>query len=154
MDSRVALAFKSAFLLALVFASACSRKVAFRVGEPNEGIVIVAAEAVDRFHTGLNEERYQEACQNTEIGAFPGVTDLRCAEFLAYLHKKLGEAMSTKRVQLPTIEVLPHGAAVRMEIKYETHYDRAVAQERFNWRVDGPKVTLISYTVKADALSH
>lgn len=130
-----------------------THRAAVRVGEPNEPVVVRAAEAVDRFHAGVNEERYQEVCLTAEPGAFAGVTELPCANFLAYLRQKLGTAMVAKRVQSPIVENVPSGAKVHVSLSYETGYQNGTAREHFEWRINGPQVSLTSYKVDADALS-
>ena len=145
---------KFTFLLASVLAGACRRNDAPRVGNPDDPAVVRAGEAVDYFHAGINEGRYQELCQTTETGAFAAVTSLPCSDFLAYLHQKLGTFIAARRSQLPAVEDRPSGAMVRVELSYETDYKNGAAHERFGWRINGSRVTLTSYEVEAEALSH
>jgi hypothetical protein len=46
------------------------RNKAVRVGEPNEPVVVKAVEAVDRFHSQLKQQRYEDICRAAEPGAF------------------------------------------------------------------------------------
>ena len=142
----------SRVFVAAVFLSSCSRNDTIRVGEPGEESVIVATQAVDRFHAGIKAERYDDVCQSIEEGALRGITALPCAEFLAYLRGKLGVPIDANRVKFPTVETHPKGAAVRLAMDFETRYEHGTAREHFEWRASRAKVSLMSYSVRADAL--
>jgi hypothetical protein len=126
---------------------------AIRVGEPNEPVVVQAVEAVDRFHSEVKQQRYQDVCQAAESSAFLGVTSLPCAEYLVYVHQKLGDPVNARRTQLPTIGDHRSDGTVRVGLDYETDYEHGTAQEHFEWRIMGRTILLTSYSVKANALS-
>jgi hypothetical protein len=135
-------------------ASSSRRRSAIRVGEPNEPVVVQAVDAVDRFHSEVKQERYQDICQAADSGAFLGDTSLPCQEFLVYIHKKLGDPLSARRVQLPSIGDHRQDGAVRVALDYETDYEHGAAREHFEWRIKGKAVILTSYDVVGGALSH
>jgi hypothetical protein len=137
-----------------VLIAGCGRSNAVRVGEPNEPVVIQAVEAVDRFHTGVKQQRYQDVCQAAESHAFSGATNLSCPEYLVYFHQKLGDPVSAKRTELPLIVDRRPSGTVRVGLDYETDYEHGTAHEHFEWRIMGNTVILTSYRVEADALSH
>jgi hypothetical protein len=124
-----------------------------RVGEPNEPIVVQALEAVDRFHSGVKQQRYQDICQAAESGALLAVTSLSCPEFLLYFHQKLGDPVSARRTQLPSIGDRRSDGTVTVELGYKTEYENGTAHERFDWRIKGTAVILKHYDAEADALS-
>jgi hypothetical protein len=140
-------------ILSSVLIAGCGPRNAIRVGEPNEPVVVQAVEAVDRFHSGVKQQRYPDVCQAAESRAFSGVTSLSCPEFLVYLHQKLGDPASARRSQLPMIGDRRPDGTVRVGLDYETDYEHGMAHERFEWQIQG-KAILTSYHVEADALSH
>jgi len=152
MQNSRSLGRSRAFLLAAVFLSSCRRNETVRVGEPGEESVIVATQAVDRFHAGIKAERYNDVCQSIEDGALRNITALPCAEFLAYLRGKLGVPTDAKHVQLPIVDAHPKGATVRVAMDVETLYEHGATREHFEWRASRAKVSLMSYSVRADAL--
>jgi len=141
-------------ILFSVLIAGCGPSNGIRVGEPNEPVVVQAAEAVDRLHSGIKQRRYQDICQTAESRAFSGVTSLSCPEFLFYLHQKLGDPVTARRAQLPLIGHRRPDGAVPVGLDYETDYEHGMAHERFEWRIKGKAIILTSYHVEADALSH
>jgi hypothetical protein len=138
-------------VLSFVLIAGCGPSI--RVGEPNEPVVVQALEAVDRFHTGVKQRRYQDICQAAESDAFLAATSLSCPEFLLYFHQKLGDPVSARRTQLPSIGDRRSDGTVTVELGYRTEYEHGTAQERFDWRVKGTAVILMHYDAEADALS-
>src|ERR1017187_4156827 len=120
----------------------------------NQPVVVQAVEAVDRFHSGVKQQRYQDMCQAAESHAFSGATNLPCPEYLVYFHQKLGAPVSARRTQLPLIGDRRPDGTVRVGLDYETDYEHGTAHEHFEWRIMGNTVILTSYRVEADALSH
>jgi hypothetical protein len=141
-------------VLSSVVIAGCGRSNTIRVGEPNEPVVVQAIEAVNRFHSGVKQERYQDTCQAADSSAFLGTTSLPCAEYLVYLHQKLDGPVNARRSQLPTIGDHQSNGTIRVGLDYETYYEHGPADEHFEWRIEGKGVILTSYRVKADALSH
>ena len=141
-------------VLSSVLIAGCGPSNAIRVGEPNEPVVVQAVEAVDRFHSGVKQQRYQDMCQAAESHAFSGATNLPCPEYLVYFHQKLGDPVSARRTQLPLIGDRRPDGTVRVGLDYETDYEHGTAHEHFERRIMGNTVILTSYRVEADALSH
>lgn len=141
-------------VLSSVLIAGCGPGNAVRVGEPNEPVVVQAVGAVDRFHRGVQQRRYQDVCQAAASSAFSGATDLPCPAYLAYFHQKLGDPVSARRTQLPSIGDRRPDGAVRVALDYETDYQHGTAHEHFEWRIMGNTAILTSYRVEADALSH
>jgi len=110
-----------------------------------------AMDEVASFHKLVDEKRYNEVCQASEPNAYRS-TQLPCAEFLAYVHDKLGDALEWRRTR-QHVPVRPEGEAVPIELHCATRYASALALEAFTWKVGGPKAILVSYTIDADALS-
>jgi hypothetical protein len=141
-------------ILSFVLITGCGPGNAIRVAEPDEPVVVQAVEAVDRLHSGVKQQRYQDICQTAESGAFSGVTSLSCLEFLVYFHQKLGDPVNARRSQLPLIGDRQPDGTVLVRLDYETDYEHGMAHERFEWRIKGKAIILTSYHVEADALSH
>jgi hypothetical protein len=139
-------------ILSSVLIAGCGQGNTIRVGEPNEPIVVQAVEAVDRFHSGVKQQLYQDVCHAAESHTFSRVTDVPCPEYLAYVHQKLGDPVRARRTQLPLIGDHRSDGTLRVGLDYETDYEHGTAQEHFEW-IMGKTVLLTSYSVKADALS-
>jgi hypothetical protein len=121
--------------------------------EPEQPAARSAADAVNRFHTGLSGGQYADLCKASEANAFLSVSSLPCPLFLAYVHDHLGNVVEAKRTQLPVEDGRPAGEPVRVGLDYETRYEHGEAREHFEWRVEGAQATLIAYRVESGALS-
>jgi hypothetical protein len=108
---------------------------------------------VGRFHDRLTGRRYSEICGMAEPSALKGVTQLSCPDFLEYVRAHLGVVHSSRRTQLPVVQARPASEPIRVGLNYTTTFDNDTANEHFEWRIDGDKVTLISYKVVSPALS-
>jgi hypothetical protein len=129
-----------------------SAKPPFRI-DPDAATARTADAEVGRFHDRLTGRRYSEICRAAEPSALNGVTQLSCSDFLEYVRTHLGSVHSSRRTQLPVVEARSEGEPVRVKLGYATTFDNDTANEDFEWRVAGDKVTLTSYKVVSPALS-
>ena len=116
------------------------------VGDPSEVAVQAAVSATERFHSALSERRYDDVCAVAERDAFSTLTELNCAEFLDYLHEKLG-----RFVQGSENPWYVKNDEAESQVAGETtsRYERAEAHESFDWRVGGvgSQAKLVQYHV-------
>ena len=122
------------------------------VGDPDAPAARMADSAVTIFHDTFNRRQYQTICQAADRDAFRAITALSCADFLAYVHERLGPVQESKRSQLPLLEDARASTPVRVQIRYTTRFERDTGTETFVWRVAAENATLISYNVAADGL--
>jgi hypothetical protein len=143
----------AASLVAFTLWTCQVRRTAAIVDDPDAPAARIAESAVATFHENFNHRRYEAICQAADRNAFRGITGLTCAEFLAYVQERLGPVQESKRLQLPIVEDAPLFRPIRVGLHYTTQFERETGTERFGWRVAAERVTLISYTVAAVALS-
>ncbi len=125
---------------------------AVRVGDPGEAVVRAAAEASGKFHSAVSEKRYAEVCRVAQHGAFRGVTELRCEEFLSYMRERLGAFVDA---EVRTFLVETNSDTPYVSFDSESRYEVEQAKEHFEWLIDvaSGRAVLGSYAVEAEALS-
>jgi hypothetical protein len=118
---------------------------------PDAPAVRAAAVAVEHFHAHLAKAQYADICR---IINSPGYlpTDLPCAEFLAYVHDKLGSVIHAELRGHSYAGIGPD-ALLHIRVNYTTRFERDTAHEIFEWRIDGSDKVLTNYHIEADALS-
>ena len=155
------LVLRGAIVSPLLFAGLLITTAACRRENPTPVVIVgpeqpaarSAADAVNRFHADLSRREFADVCKMSESNAFSGSSSLPCPLFLAYVHDHLGDVLEARRTQLPITDGRRAGEPVRVGLDYETRYQRGEAHEHFEWRVDGLRITLISYRVESDLLS-
>jgi hypothetical protein len=123
-----------------------------RIGDPGEAVVRAAAEATGKFHSAVSEKRYAEVCRVAQYGAFRGVTELRCDEFLPYMRERLGPFLDA---EVRTFLVETNRDTPNVSFDSESRYEIQQAKEHFEWLIDvaSGQALLGSYAVEAEALS-
>jgi hypothetical protein len=123
-----------------------------RIGDPGEAVVRAAAEATGKFHSAVSEKRYADVCRVAQDGAFRGVTELRCEEFLSYMRERLGPFVDA---EVRTVRVETNSDTPHVDFDSESRYENQQAQEHFGWLIDvaSCRAVLASYSVEAEALS-
>ena len=109
-----------------------------------------AMDAVASFHAQLTQSRYDDLCKLSDQRAYP--TSVPCAEYLTYVHGKLGNVLEAMRTDGPHVVDRPAGETVRVELKYATRYEHGLALEHFGWRIGGAQPFLYSYGIESNAL--
>jgi hypothetical protein len=125
---------------------------AVRIGDPGEAVVRAAAQATAKFHSAVSEKRYAEVCGVAQHGAFRGVTELPCEEFLSYMRERLGPFGDA---DVRTFLVETNSATPNVSFDSESRYEIEQAKEHFEWLIDvaSGQAVLGSYAVEAEALS-
>src|SRR4051794_641742 len=67
--------------------------------EPEQIAIKQSMDAVDQFHSALSSGNAPQICGAVDANAFKSVTQLPCAEFVGWLHGKLGSFTEGKRDQ-------------------------------------------------------
>jgi hypothetical protein len=113
----------------------------------------VATAATDDFHRAVSDARYADICRVSRYGAFRGVTELRCEDFLAYMRGRLGAFLDAAAAGPPQVEIDASSPYVSLE--FTTRYEQGNARETFSWRIgETPnQAALLHYRVEAEALS-
>lgn len=103
--------------------------------------------AVDRFHSQLNAGQFEaiDAAAGPEIKAAPG----GFAPILAQAHAKLGNVKSSNRTGFN--DRYDNGDH-RLEMVYDTKFDKGDGTEQFVYRFVSGKAVLIGYHVNSNAL--
>lgn len=103
--------------------------------------------AVDAFHKQMDAGQFAaiDAAAGAEIKASPG----GLAPILEQIHARLGNVKSTTRTGFnDRIDNGDH----RLELMYDTKFERGDGAEEFVFRMIDGKPVLIGYHVKSDAL--
>lgn len=109
--------------------------------------ITAGSAAVDQFHKQMDAGRFEaiDAAAGPEIKATPG----GFAPILAMAHAKLGNVKSTTRTGFN--DRYDNGDH-RLEMVYDTKFDKGDGTEQFVYRFVGGKAVLIGYHVNSAAL--
>jgi hypothetical protein len=110
---------------------------------------VSADQAAQRFHDHLNRGEFDEICREGDQAFSQGKYD-EAVHFLEQVHKRLGNAEGSRRVNLRA-NVGTSGTFVTAQ--FTTHFEQAPATETFTWRKGWDTLKLYGYNVQSDALT-
>lgn len=134
-------------LLFLMFRDVRSRITALGM-DPRDGAARSAMNGASHFHDAVSSGKANTVCKSTDPSAFQSMTGFPCAQFIVYLHGKLGKASGEKSASPPLVQT------TRVILDMVTQYERGEAQEHFEYALNGSQATLMNYRIQADALNH
>ncbi len=116
--------------------------------DPRDGAAQTALEGAGHFHDAVSSGNAKDVCKSTDPAAFQSITGFPCAQFIVYLHGKLGKTSGPKSASPPLVQT------TRVILDMVTQYERGEAQEHFEYTLNGSQATLTNYRIQADALNH
>jgi hypothetical protein len=119
---------------------ACS---AFTDGKP------AAEEAIERFHTMLNQERYEDMYAAVDPSFKEATTQAEFMEFLQAVHIKLGKVTSSTNTNWRANSYL---TGTQSYMQQETAFENGKAVEDFTFMFADKKVTLVGYNINSREL--
>lgn len=108
----------------------------------------VALESAAQFHDAVSSGKSNAVCKSADSNAFQSITGFPCAQFVTYLHGKLGKAIRRKTAQPPAV------VATRVILEQVTEYERGDAAEHFEYTINGSDAILTNYRIQSEALQH
>lgn len=131
----------------LLFTNVRSRMNALS-SDPRDGAAKIALDGADQFHDAVSSGKSNRVCKSIDSSAFQSITGFPCAQFVAYLHGKLGKAVRPKSAQPPLV------LTTRVILDQVTQYQRGDAQEHFEYSINGSQAILTNYRIQSEALEH
>ncbi len=107
-----------------------------------------ADQAVRRFHDHLNRGEFDQICGEGDGVFSQGEKHDELVHVLEQVHRKLGSAEGSRRVNLHA-NVGTGGTFVTAQ--FITHFEMAPATETFTWRKGWDTLKLYGYNVQSDA---
>jgi hypothetical protein len=105
--------------------------------------------AVQHFHQQLNAEDYEGISRDAAEGFGATQSHDELIEFLAAVHKKLGNAGESSFTNI-RVDTNTHGTFTTTS--YDTTFDHGKAAERFTWVTEDGIFKLYSYHIESNAL--
>jgi hypothetical protein len=137
-----------AVLALLLYRSVRGRMDTLGADPPHNATAQLALDSAAQFHDAVSRGKSDEVCKSADSAAFQTVTGFPCAKFIDYLHEKLGKAIGPKSAEPPVVR------ATLVTLDVVTEYERGVAQEHFEYFLNGSQATLTNYRIQSDALNH
>jgi hypothetical protein len=108
-----------------------------------------AEQAVDNFHSQLNEERYQEIYDNADELFRNAQSETEITNIFRAIREKLGP-LTGKTQSGFGVEMKPAGTFVTLV--YSADFVKGKATEKFTWRVVNEKAVLVRYDINSPSL--
>lgn len=108
-----------------------------------------AEKAVEDFHTQMGAEQFAQIYSNASDELKKSATEKDFENVLATMHKKLGAYKSAKQTGF---NAGSNNGVSSIKLDYETEYAEGKATETFIYKVEGEKVSLLSFNIESEAL--
>ena len=110
---------------------------------------VAAEKAVADFHQRLDRSDFGRIYASAGSDLKNASTEKDFVELLDAVHRKLGSVQSA---QLAGWRSGTFNRESRVSLSYKTTFTGGVAQENFDYRIDGPKASLIGYHINSNVL--
>jgi len=105
--------------------------------------------SVRAFHKAVDEERYEEICQNGVEGFHEGKNHDEMVRLLKLVHSRLGNAGAE---ELQKLNINSTASGTFLTGDYETTFQQGSAEESFVWRKVNGELKLYSYHITSNTL--
>lgn len=108
-----------------------------------------AEKAVGEFHSQLNAQQFAQIYAAASPEFKKSTEEATAVGYFTLVHTKMGEYKSTNQTGFNAS--VDNGVS-SVTLNYDTEYANGKASETFIYKVEGEKVSLVSYKVESDAM--
>jgi hypothetical protein len=127
----------------------CFSTLVIATGCNMQADVETTAKAVDRMHSQMDGEKFQEIYSQADDGLRSASKQQDFLNLMGAIHRKLGKVQNASRRAF-FVNWTTSGEQVR--VNYNTKFEGGDAQEQFVWHVSGTDAKLLGYHINSDAL--